>query len=327
MGRMKRTLVIRGWQSGFVSNFNGVVNNLRYRLGRWGIEAALVEWTIREGMRQFPYGKPTDGNIWLHFFEPLPFEQFPSARREVCGYARWGMTSRYAYAMYKLDRHWQRDYHEVYRRYIKIKPAVLERVEAIQRAEMADHYCVGAHYRHPAHDTETLHPTPPPETFVLWVRRFLPADRPWKVVLATDFEPAVDIFRRAFGDRLVLQPGVRRSAGLGAHQLHHRNTEPDLALGAQVLIDCLLLSRCDSLVHINSNVATAAGYINPALKMVFCETAAQAAWGYVWSICLSKTGLVLASRMLHRAIPAVPRRTRKLTGLIVARVTTRLRGK
>ena len=327
MGRTKRTLIIRGWQSGLVSNLNGVVNNLRYRLGRRGIEAAIVEWPIWKGMQQFPYGKPTDGNVWPHFFEPLSFDRFPSARREVRGYARLGMTGRHAYAMHKLDRHWQRDYHEIYKRYIRLRPAILEGVEEIHRADMAGHYCVGAHYRHPAFGIQTLHPIPPPETFVLWVRRLLPDNRPWKVILATDFEPAVVIFRSAFGNRLVLQPAVRRSAGLAEGHVHHGNREPSLALGEQVLTDCLLLSRCKSLVHINSNVATAAGYINPALKMVFCETPGQAAWGYIWSICLSVTGLDFIARRLYRFLKAFPRRARKLVRLIGTSVVARLPSK
>jgi hypothetical protein len=114
---------------------------------------------------------------------------------------------------------------------------------------------------------------------------------------------------------------------LAEGHVHHDNREPNLALGEEVLTDCLLLARCESLVHINSNVATAAGYINPALKMVFCETPGQAAWGYIWSICLSKTRLDFIARRLCRFLKASPRRTRKLVRLIGAGIAVRLSSK
>jgi hypothetical protein len=38
-----------------------------------------------------------------------------------------------------------------------------------------------------------------------------------------------------------------------------------------VLIDALLLARCEAMVHAVSNLATAVGYMNPRLRMVYCE--------------------------------------------------------
>jgi hypothetical protein len=38
------------------------------------------------------------------------------------------------------------------------------------------------------------------------------------------------------------------------------------------------------MLHVTSNIATAAGYINPSLRMVYCESAAQAFRGYIWSV-------------------------------------------
>jgi len=284
MSPNKRTLVIRTRNSGFFSNLNQVLNNLRHRLGRDGIEAASVEWHAGPEQRQFPYGNPEDGNLWLRFFEPLPFDEIPAESCETNIYPAMTMTGRLAYAMYKLDQRWRRSYHRIFRRYIRIKPHILERTEAIYRAHMAGRYCLGVHYRHPAHDSECLNPIPRPEAFISELRRKLPRARPWVVFLASDAEPAVTAFREAFGKHLVLQPGVRRSASLAEGNLHHDNPAASLVLGEQALIDCLLLTRCDLLLHVTSNLATAAGYMNPKMKMLYCETRAQAAMGYLWSI-------------------------------------------
>ena len=277
------TLIIRNRNSGFFSNFNLVLNNLYWRLGRDGIRAAIVDWRATADTAQFPYASEEQENLWLRFFEPLPFEYFPAARRESNFYASSNITSRFAYAAYKLNWRWRRDYNRLYRRYIRIRPSVREGVDRIYRSTMAARYCVGVHYRHPAHDSECLYPIPSPEVFIERARRMLPKTRPGAVFLATDLEPVVDAFRIAFGESLVIQPGVRRARSASEKEVH-RQGAPGLELGEQVLIDCLLLARCDAMLHVASNIATAAGYINPRLKMVYCETPTQAIYGYWWSL-------------------------------------------
>jgi hypothetical protein len=314
----RRTLIIRGWNAGFFSNFNGVINNLHHRLGRRGIAAAVVDWRAGEEPSQLPYGRPEDGNLWLHFFEPLSFDGFPGRTLKATGFAAPGMTGRCAYAMYRRDRNWRREYNAVYRQHVRVKPSILDQVEEVYRSRMQGHYCAGVHYRHPLHDSECLHPIAEPEIFVSRLRQLLPNDRPWVVFLATDVEPVVEIFRRAFGARLVLQPGVRRSATAKDVSLHERGGTSDLATAREVLIDCLLLARCDLLLHVTSNVATAVGYINPALRMVYCETEAQAAWGRMWSICFGRPWVDWLIWWPPLAIRAALRRSRngwrRLTG-------------
>jgi hypothetical protein len=72
-----------------------------------------------------------------------------------------------------------------------------------------------------------------------------------------------------------------RASTLASGQLHHGNEAPTTKLGEQVLIDCLLLARCDVLLHVTSNLATAVGYINPELRMIYHETPMQAAVNYL----------------------------------------------
>jgi hypothetical protein len=276
-----RTLVVRNWDAGFFSNFNGVLNNLHWRLGRDGIEAVAVDWRANLNHPHFGYGAPSDGDLWSRFFAALPFESFPHVRVETDEYADLNMTGGNAYAMYRRDRRWRRAYHALYRKYIHINRAIADRADAISDAQMAGRYCIGVHVRHPQHAIECPDPAPDVDTFIEQVRQLLPAEGVWAVVLATDIEPAVAAFRQAFGDRLVVQPDVLRAASVSDGQLHQGKRLPSVSSGVQVLVDCLLLSRCDVLVHVTSNIATAAGYINPDLKMVYCESRLQAAVSYL----------------------------------------------
>ena len=49
-----------------------------------------------------------------------------------------------------------------------------------------------------------------------------------------------------------------------------------LALGTQVLLDILLLAKCDHFLHAESSVASLASYFNPHMKSYFMEPGKQA---------------------------------------------------
>jgi len=209
------------------------------------------------------------------------------------------MTGRHAYAMYKLEPGWRQIYGRLFRDYIRVKPAIVARADALYEARMAGHYRVGVHCRHPTHDIECLHRMPSLARFIAAARALLPADRSWVVVLATDYEPAVAAFRDAFGEKLIVQAGVMRAAAASDEQIHHEAGAPSVALAEQALVDALLLARCDAFVHVTSNLATAVGYMNPHSRMVYCETRLQALAGYLWSLHQSMPLIAWRGRLLR----------------------------
>ncbi len=278
------TLVIRNRDAGFFSNLNAVVDCLINRLGRDGVEAARVDWRVPESTINFHFGTAAGGNLWAAFFEPLPFAAFPARTVETESFVDNAITGRSAYATYKLKRRWRQRYHRAFARYVKPRRLLLDKVERVHRDRMDGHFCVGVHCRHPGHGSENLFPIPDPDAFIARVKRLLPSDRSWRVFLATDNQAAVTAFDAAFGRRLIVQPGVSRSesAAEKPHNIKHEN--PNTGFGEEALVDCLLLARCDVLVHVTSNLATASGYINPDMKMVYCEAPHRAVMGYLWAI-------------------------------------------
>jgi hypothetical protein len=282
-----RTLSIRSINAGFAANFNLVLCNLDRWLGKDGVRAAEVLWRVSPDARQFAYGARDHPNPWLHYFEPLPFADPPTPRLEVKTYPRTGahqIVGKDAYAVYKIDPFWRRRYSGLYSRFVRPRPFLVARADAIFEAGLAGVFRLGVHYRNPRHGHECLDPIPPPEAFIARARRILAGAGPARVFLASDYQPAVDAFEAAFGSMLVVQPAVQRATAEDHDQVHHVRPEPSFALGEQVLVDCLLLARCEALLHVTSNVATAAAIINPRLKLIYCETPAQAARGYVWAL-------------------------------------------
>ncbi len=269
------TIVIRPQaSSGFFSNFNKVVSVLHHEVDAGRYERAFVDWTIRSPIPHFRYGSPADGNIWERLFDPVGVAP-DGDDFEIAGPFGWGgmPTGDFAYDMYKSGRQWRDRYGAAAQKYIKVRPEIVAEVNRI--FDVTTRPMIGIHYRHPGHNYECPNPIPPVSEFVRRARK-IARGREVAVVLATDVENVVDEFRAAFGANLVVQPGVQRSTNDA--QRHERTGDGSLEDARQVLVDALMLARCDVVIHVTSNIVTAVGYLNPALRMVYCETALEA-WG------------------------------------------------
>lgn len=269
-GAEPHTLVVKAADAGFFSNVNCVVGHLRHSLGRGGCEAVRVDWQLDAPMTTFTYGTAADGNLWERFYQALRFPNAPPAERVTRAYADFGMTGLRAYRMYKRGDRWRDEYGQAYRDHIRVLPAIRDRVDELWQTGMTGRFCVGVHIRHIDHSHECPRPIPEHDVFVERAKQLGGRSEQSAVFLATDAPSAVERFDSAFGRRLVIQPGVSRErVRRGQPQVGMPN--PSLEHGIQVLVDALLLARCDVVLHTVSNIATAAGYINPALRMVYCE--------------------------------------------------------
>jgi len=281
-----RTLVLTlTTNGGFFSNFQRVMGHLVYSLHHGGIRGVRVEWMASgpggaasgPGDYHFPYGRPQDGNLWERFFEPIPTPidpRWPVVK--AVGHADLKLAVVYAHYTYRFDETWRRRYHSAFRRYIRVLPHIQAKVDAIH-ARMRGRHVIGVHMRNGGHKVEYFSGRAVGfETYISRIQELAASlGRDWAVFLATDVGENVSRFADIFGERLIVQTGVTRQpdnpTGDNNLQIHHNNPDPALKLGEDVLIDCLLLSKCDALVHSVSHVATAAGYMNPRMKMIYCQ--------------------------------------------------------
>jgi hypothetical protein len=266
------TLVVIAWNAGFFSHLNRVVNHLHHTLGRDGCAAVRVDWRVNENTPLFVYGSEHDGELWQRFFEPLAFPNAPAEEHASYEYADLAMTGMHAYRMYKRGSRWRTSYGRAFAEHVRVREELRGRVAELWHdggGSDAGRRAVGVHYRHPEHSHECPRDIPYMEAFISRAKAVVGRDRDALVVLATDVQEAVDGFRNAFGERLLVQEGVAR-APAGATQ-YEWDAPAGIEMGERALIDALLLARCDVLVHTTSNLATAVGYINPRLEMVYCE--------------------------------------------------------
>lgn len=138
---------------------------------------------------------------------------------------------------------------EALKRYVKIKPAIMEQVEAFYRQNMAGFAVVGVHIRRTdLENKESIGMTN--GLYLELIDRYLEYQ---KIFLATDCDKTLHDMNEVYGDKLLHTAAFRGKDNRGIHN----QWEPELSkpqLGEEVLIDALLLARCDLFIHGNSSM-------------------------------------------------------------------------
>ncbi|MFT7530130.1 MAG: hypothetical protein ACI9FD_001134 [Gammaproteobacteria bacterium] len=86
-----------------------------------------------------------------------------------------------------------------------------------------------------------------------------------KIFVATDQQQFLDQLKTRYGDRIVSYDAIRASDDRNPFDVDRND---GYQKGEEVLIDCLLLSRCDYLLKCTSAVGEFAMYFNPSLSCI-----------------------------------------------------------
>ncbi|CAE8593225.1 unnamed protein product, partial [Polarella glacialis] len=252
-------------------------------------EDAIVEpdWVLTGKEREFNYGEAGDDLFGAIFQEP---------EQEGCKSGQFFVaTHRYNLLLVNVFRgnflrgeralNRRKLYAAAAQRLLRPRPEVLRlRDEALaQVTRSTGAPLIGVHKRVDNPGTARMQLTqvmPSTEAFVRAVQLLAERRSPGRgaqeavVVLATDDLGALQAFRAAFGDRLVVRPGVERCTGgvnsqnlpLEVHGQPGKRLRPSDA--QDCMVDMLLLAACDAFVHADSNVTIAAGIMNPFAEAV-----------------------------------------------------------
>jgi glycosyltransferase involved in cell wall biosynthesis len=223
----------------------------------------------------------------------LPDYPFNEAREPLLTYV-------HAYRLYQTPwfRNFRRHYNRVYREHVRLRSDLAAEIDGFTSRLPEGGVLLGAHVRHPSHAIEqpgvAMAHT---ESYVAALkaqiaekgleRRGAPD---WRIFLATDQESVVRRFVAEFGDRACYFTDVERTreeedarlmAGgselqrVQGYQVQHlmaASTDTWSAdLARQVVRDAVMLSRCQSMLHVVSNVSTAVSYMNPDCELIFCR--------------------------------------------------------
>jgi hypothetical protein len=192
----------------------------------------------------------------------------------------WDERSIYAYPYgnFKhktaLDEGWYRSNREkayyFIQKYIRLKPHIVDLLESTAARLFAGHHVLGIHMRGTdkgtADATAQMMKIITPQQYVPYVDRYTEEHGPCKIFVATDQEQFLEVMQKRYGDR-VLSLHVTRSRD-SINPFQQRGRSGGYKKGEEVLIDCLLLSRCNFLLKCCSAVGEFAIYFNPDLRCI-----------------------------------------------------------
>ncbi|MGE0258327.1 MAG: hypothetical protein AB7T18_06180 [Alphaproteobacteria bacterium] len=238
--------------------------------------SVYVDWVLEGTEIGFRYGEIGD-DVWARLFRGLGTPLSETAHRAATriDFAFWG-TGKDHLSGTTLQNH-RRVYHAVGLRWLEItNQRVLEEVCRIQEKFLAGRFCVGIHRRVGnalVADLQSNGYVPSSDVFVKTVESILSVVAgegisDCTIVLATDDAEAVTAFRCAFGNKLFVRDDVQRTIS-DAPEVHFRDWDRlSIADAEDVLIDIVLLSKCNVMVHASSSVSTVASIVNPSLILV-----------------------------------------------------------
>ena len=267
----KLVVISKHHDGGFFSNFNKVIHLIKKYDRGYDFK---VDWTFRGSEIAFRYGDVIGENIWNLFFEPLPFNEEIEYSKTIFldRYLDYSITHVNAHNLY-LNQNFTKVrnlYHEIYHKYIKIKPDILAEVNNFFDTHLAGNICLGVHKRHVLHYREEhSKKVVPIGDYLEVIKQLMSQSGAEKIFLATDEKEAVEAMKQAFGDRLICRQDIIRASVSESQEMHWQAKNSGSRLGREVLIDALLLAKCNIFLHGLSNISTAVSFVNPDLKMVY----------------------------------------------------------
>jgi hypothetical protein len=273
LGVARSVVVPRYAEEGLVANMLHVIE-VAHRVRP---DASVhVDWVLKGTEIAFRYGELGD-DIWAGLFRALG-PRPPGITHQAAwrvDFAFWG-TGRDHLKGRRLQEH-RRLYHSTLLKWLEItNEQVLEQVRQTCVQFFDGRYCIGIHRRVGnalVADLQSDGKVPSLEMFIRAVEAILSlltkeAIADHVIFLATDDAEAVGVFERAFGSRLIVRDNVQRTT-YDAAEVHFRDWDRLSITDAEdVLVDTVLLSKCDVLVHASSSVSTVASIMNPALTLV-----------------------------------------------------------
>lgn len=209
------------------------------------------------------YNNSPEENMWDYYFEPIVNDP---ATKKI--YRYFFVTK--AYKNHRVDQKqkYRNLFHSILNDRIRIKKEIMEKVDEFYRRYLKSEKCLGVHYRGGADALKYISANPynikyPLSGYFEKVDNLLSSMGFTKIFLATDDPKALEEFKNRYGYKVVSYSTHQNDVVRGIRHITAQNRR---ILGEEVLIDCLLLSRCDYLLHGASNIPVTAKFINPSLQ-------------------------------------------------------------
>ncbi len=243
-------LVIDGMPFGFFFNFYCVIAGLNE------VEQGYYRGISPEFGESHLYYDATKGpNWWYYYFDKTDVFNQPGTRviADQLGIfsniARWDLPKSYS--------------HYLLKKYVRIKANIQEEIDEFCLNHFQGHM-IGIHYRGTDKWREVTSTVQYQE--MLDCMKFQLHQHPnAKFFIATDEDGFIQAAMKNFKGKIVFRQQKRSARGTPTHE--DKNIKNYLK-GKEALIDCVLLSRCDTLIRTSSNLSDASLCFNPKIELI-----------------------------------------------------------
>lgn len=172
---------------------------------------------------------------------------------------------------------------EVIREYVRPRPYILSKVDVFFQSKMRSEFTIGVHIRATdVSDPKTEHNihrrnSYKLEQYLAEIRRALKKQPEASVFVATDSQEALNSMKNTFTDKVIYYSSIFNSSeefsgkgpsGWGLPAYLTKDAQIAAQNGEEAVIDYLLLSKCQLLIHNGSSLPRTALLKNPELKHV-----------------------------------------------------------
>ena len=253
-----RKQVIGARPVGFFSNFMAALNMLgwceRHKM------IPVIYWD-----RKFPYRYPNEqdgvGNAWEYYFKPVSGMRYENGDRVYRrSLAPDGLGFNYRpreCSKLLLQKYWG---NALIKKYVVIKEHIQKKVDLFVEKHFKGKKVIGIHLR----GTDKRQEVKPvaPEVIFHTANQF----KGYAFFVATDEQRLLDLALKSLNGPVIYYDAYRSGS---KKPVHVDGCTPER--GEEVLIEVLLLSKCDKLIHTCSNVSCAAIFFNPSLEHILLE--------------------------------------------------------
>ncbi len=248
--------VIGNTSAGFFACFCCVLNHIVWC--EQHNKTPVVYWGPPGCQFYQPQGYNGSFNAWEYYFEPL--SDLSYCEQDEIHNTYW-LENQMCFSGWAIDSQTRKRAHEIITKYIRVKSVIQKKIDDFYTKNMAGKKTIGIHLR--GTDKYLEEPVVPLSSFINKAHEL--ADKNTQFFIASD---DASLFAQAVSQlegHTIYYESLRVSTT--QHMWQHGHPEK-ARLGEEVLIEAILLSRCDVVIHGFSNVAAAALYFNPTVENI-----------------------------------------------------------
>jgi hypothetical protein len=266
----KKVMLISFTRAGLFGVFFGVLNNLMWCEKNDVIPVVCWDkasyYYVKEG-----YNGSTEP--WEYYFEPVSDISVEEAKKRSDAFFNYRFEDpdrghiprtgcHNAYYRRHLNKKYRKVLNQVIQKYIRVKPTILEQVDRFYEQNMAGKITIGIHLRGTDKVQEAAQVTP--EMICAKAHEIAQGIPGCQFFVATDETRLLEEMKKLLKGPVLSFDCHRSSNGKPLHIGGNKDTKAQV--GEEVLIEALLLSRCNKLVHTRSNVSSAVLFMNADLE-------------------------------------------------------------